>query len=136
MFMSAKAFFEDHSQDNKRILVRAQTALPAEFAKLYRQKVVKLTPIKTGALRRSIITQSIGNTAMISWRSPYAAAQNAGGHRVRKPIKGPNKRDGGFGTIMPGYYRYNNGAQGFADRAFAEAQKDMPAVFRMLGLTK
>ena len=86
MFLSAKAFFKDGTAHNTRLLMRAETAIPAEFVKRYKKNVVKITPMKTSALRRSIITQALGNTAEISWRSRYAIAQNEGGHEVKKII--------------------------------------------------
>jgi len=141
MFLSAKAFFDDHTQSNIRLLIRAETALPVEFVKRYKKNVAKITPKKTGALRRSIITQITGSQANISWRSPYAKAQNEGGHTVPRKVTGPNKRDGGFGVIMPltyRYTRYTTAGTGpkFATRAFMTTNNEMQSVLRELGLTK
>lgn len=136
MFISAKAFFEDNTKNNERLLIRMNDTIPILFISLYKKNAAGLTPVKSGALIRSIITQAMGNTANISWRSPYAAAQNAGGHTVPRMVKGPNKRDGGFGIIMPGSYTYSNGAKGFAFKAFQETQKQMPAALREQGFTK
>lgn len=141
MFISAKAFFKDGTANNTRILLRAETDLPAEWLKRFKKNVVTLTPRKTGALRRSIITQTLGNTATVSWRSRYAKAQHEGGHTVSKPIKGRNTRDGGFGTIMPGYYRYKRyttpgTGPKFGTIAYQKTNAEMPAVLRQLGLTK
>lgn len=139
MFLSAKAFFEDNTQANIRLLIRANETIPAEFVKIYKKNVVKLTPMKTGALRKSIITQQVGNTANISWRLPYARAQNDGGHTI-----GETRRvniDGRFVTLKPGFYRYKHyttpgTGPKFAFLAFQQTQKEMPAVLRELGLTK
>jgi hypothetical protein len=97
--------------------------------------------MRTGALRRSIITQQLGTTANISWRSPYAKAQDEGGHTVHKPIKGPNKRDGGYGTIMPGRYKYSHytttgTGPGFAMAAFRKTKEEMDEFFTSQGFTK
>lgn len=139
MFLSAKTFFDDNTENNVRLLISAKETIPAEFVKRYKKNVVKITPKKTGALRRSIITQQVGNTANISWRSAYAGAQNVGGHIVaeRRRIN----IDGRFVTLMPGYYRYKHyttpgTGPRFAQIAFEETQKEMPAVLRELGLTK
>lgn len=141
MFVTAKAFFQDGTANNTRVLLRAKTQIPAEFVKRFKKNVIPLTPKKTGALRRSIITQTIGDTAEISWRSAYAKAQHEGGHTVTKPIKGRNMRDGGFGTIMPGTYRYQRyttpgTGPRFGTIAFQKTAAEMPAVLRELGLTK
>lgn len=141
MFITAKAFFKDGTANNTRILLRAETQLPEEFVKRFKKNVVPLTPRKTGALRRSIITQVIGGKAEISWRMPYAKAQHEGGHKVDKPIKGPNQRDGGYGTINPGFYRYKRyttpgTGPRFGTIAFRMTTSQMPAVLRELGLTK
>lgn len=141
MFISAKAFFQDGTAHNTRVLLRAESQIPAEFVKRFKKNVVKITPMKTGALRRSIITQALGNQASISWRSRYAKAQHEGGHTVRKPIRGPNRRDGGYGTINPGFYRYSRyttpgTGPRFGAIAFQQTQAEMPAVLRELGLTK
>lgn len=141
MFISAKAFFQDGTANNTRLLIRAETAIPTEYIARYKKNVVSITPMKTGALRRSIITQVMGNQANISWRSPYAKVQNEGGHTVPRMVRGTNKRDGGFGIIMPGYYKYSRyttpgTGPHFANIAFQKTNADMPAVLRELGLTK
>lgn len=143
-FASAKAFFKDGTANNTRVLIRAQETIPAEFVKRYKKNVVDITPRKTGALRRSIITQQLGDSAQISWRSPYAKAQNEGGHNVRSEVRGrirSGDRVGRFGIIPPGYYRYKNYTTAgtgprFAFIAFQRTQAEMPAVLRELGLTK
>lgn len=142
MFLTAKAFFDDKNLDyNITLLRRAETALPLEFVRLYKKNVVNITPKRTGALRRSIITQALGNTAQIAWRMPYAKAQEAGGHIQRQPVKGVNSRTGQGGTIMPGYYRYRNyttpgTGPNFATTAFKATTAQMPEIYRQLGLTK
>lgn len=141
MFISAKAYFDNKIDTNIQLLRRAETALPEEFVRLYKRNVVAITPRKSGALRRSIITQALGNTANISWRVPYAKAQDDGGHTQSHTVKGMNRRDGGGGTIMPGSYRYRNyttpgTGPNFATIAFKATTAQMPAVYRQLGLTQ
>lgn len=141
MFISAKAYFDNKIDYNVTLLRRAETALPEEFVRLYKRNVVAITPRKTGALRRSIITQALGNTANISWRMPYAKAQDAGGHTQSHTVKGINRRDGGGGTIMPGSYRYSNyttpgTGPHFATTAFKATTAQMPVIYRQLGLIR
>ncbi len=139
MFLSTAAFFENHIPGNNMLLIRAETALPAEFVKRYKANAVAITPRKTGALRRSIITQQLGASAQVSWRSAYAGAQNQGFHTVtsRRVVN----IDGRFVTLMPGIHRYSRyttpgtGAH-FANIAYAKTVDEMPAVIRELGLTK
>ncbi len=136
MFLSAKAFFDDNTNHNKGLLIRMQTEIPADFVRLYRKNVAPITPEATGALKRSIITQVLGNQGTIGWRLPYAAAQNAGGHTVPRTVRGIRKDTGEFGIIPAGYYPYSNGAKGFAFRAFQQTQSEMPANFRARGYIK
>lgn len=141
MSIRVTAFADDNINRYIRLLVRAETTIPTEYAKRYRKNVVKLTPKDTGRLRRSITTQAIGTQASITWRAPYALAQNRGGHTVKKPIRGENKRDGGYGTIKPGFYKYTRyttagtGPQ-FAGRAFQKTNSEIPEMLRELGVTK
>lgn len=138
MFLSANAFFNDGTQNNIRLLVRAETAFPEQWLAHYKKNVVDITPLKTGALRRSIITRTIPSGAEVSWRVPYAAAQNAGQHTVNS--KRVVNIDGKFVTLQPGIYHYKNNPGGggphFASRAFVKTNNEMPAVLRELGLTK
>lgn len=121
MFVSAKAFFKDGTKANNRLLFRAKTELPREWIKRYRKNVVAMTPKKSSRLRRSIITQSMNGKAEISWRAPYARAQEYGGHD--KP--GQYKK---YTTAGTGRY--------FGRKAFQMTNKEMPQVVRGLGLTK
>ena len=139
MFLSASAFFKDGTAKNTRVLIRAETQIPQEFLKRYKKNVVKLTPKKTGTLRRSIITQAVGNRAEISWRARYAAAQNVGYHTVAK--RRIVNIDGKYVTLMPGVYSYKKyttkgTGPGFASAAYKKTQSEMPQVMRELGLTK
>lgn len=141
MLLSAKAFFDDKTAHNTRLLIRGESAIPREWLKRFRKNVVGITPMKTGALRRSIITQQLGNTASVGWRAPYAKAQHDGGHTVPRTVKGPNRRDGGFGIIPAGFYRYRRyttpgTGPRFGSIAFQKTNAEMPAVLRELGLTK
>ncbi len=106
MFLSTKAFFENMIPGNNALLIRAETAIPAEFIRHYKKNVAPLTPKKVGSLRKSIITQQLGNTASISWRSAYAGAQNQGSHTVKE--KRIVNIDGKFVTLQPGVYHYRN----------------------------
>ena len=141
MFLSAKAFFDDKTDHNSRLLIRGQTEIPREWIRLFKKNVAAITPMKTGALRRSIITQAMGSTASVSWRMPYARAQHSGGHTVPRRVMGGNTRDGGFGIIPARSYRYSNyttpgTGPRFGSIAFQVTNAQMPAVLRELGLTK
>lgn len=139
MFLKAEAFFENNIPGINMLLIRAKTEIPAEFVRRYKKNVVKITPYKTGALRRSIITQQLGDTANISWRQPYAAAQNQGFHTVA--TKRVVNIDGRFVTLQPGIKRYSHyttpgTGPRFANIAYQKTQAEMPAAFKELGLTK
>lgn len=152
MLLSAKAFFDDKTQSNVRLLIRSQETIPAKWLIEYRKAArgavggVIATPKKTGALRRSIITRQIGNQAEVSWRLPYARPQNDGRHTVGWPvirnIKGHNKRDGGFGIIKGGvtYFNYKyttpGTGPGFARAAYEYANSQLAKIAREEGLTK
>ncbi len=139
MFLKAEAFFENNIPGITNLLIRSKTEIPAEFVRRYKKNVVKITPYKTGALRRSIITQQLGGEANISWRSRYALAQNQGYHNLtEKRVVNINGR---FVTLKPGIQPYTNyttagtGAH-FANIAYQKTQAEMPQAFRELGLTK
>ena len=139
MFLSVNAFFDNNTPGNTMLLIRAETAIPAEFVRLYKKNVVSITPAKSNQLRRSIITQQLGNTAEISWRSAYAGAQNQGYHTVAS-MRVINI-DGRFVTLMPGIYRYKNyttpgTGPHFANIAYQKTISEMPPIIRELGLTK
>lgn len=147
MRWSAKAHFEDAASNIAKLLIRSEQALPAEWLVEYRKAArgaapgVIAAPRKTGALRRSIITQQIGNRAQVSWRAPYAVAQNEGGHTVNKPIRGINPNTGKGSTIMPGYYQYRTyttpgTGPKFAQAAFQYANNQIPAILRRQGIKK
>lgn len=122
MFISANAYFNNKVPEFTRLLIRANTALPHEFAKRYRKNVVNITPKKSSALRRSIITRVIDGQADISWRSRYAYTQNLGRH----PLTGEPYRN----------YTTPGTGPGFATKAYKQTMAEMPAVLRELGLTK
>ena len=125
MFVSAKTYFKNGMPHNIRLLIRANTQLPEEFIKRYKKNVSKITPKKSGWLRRSIITQVEPGRGEITWRAVYAAAQNQGWHTTKS----------GKRAI---YKRYTTGGTGakFATEAFKKTKAEMPAVYRELGLTK
>lgn len=120
MFLSAKAFFNDNTANNKFLIKQAETAIPREFVRLFKKNVVAITPRKSGALRRSIITQAMGSRAQIGWRMPYAGAQEAGGHN---------------GATYKNYTTPGTGPH-FARIALRATVAQMPAIMRQLGLTK
>lgn len=140
MFLSAKAFFENKIPNNNMLLIRAEAAMPLDYIRRYKKNAVAITPKKTGALRRSIITRAAGDgTAEISWRLPYAQAQNQGFHTVA--TKRVVNIDGQFVTLQPGIYRYKNYTTAgtgphFANIAFVKTNNEMPEIVRELGLTK
>jgi len=141
MFLSAKVIFDDQTVHLNRLLIRAQTEMPREWLRLYKKNVVGITPMKTGALRRSIITQALGTTASVSWRAPYAQAQQDGGHTVPRRVMGENTRDGGFGIIPARFYRYSRYTTAgtgprFGSIAFQQTNDQIPAILRELGLTQ
>lgn len=141
LFVKADVFFQDGTAHNTRLFRRMETEIPRDFVDLYRKNVVKITPMKTGWLRRSIITQVLGNVGNISWRARYALAQNEGGHSQTHTVRGANQRDGGFGTIVPGTYRYSRYTTAgtgprFANIAWEATQAQMPAKLREKGFTK
>lgn len=145
MFLKTQAFFENSIPGNNALLIRAETELPAAFIRRYKANVIPLTPARSGALRRSIITRQVGNTAEVSWRSPYAGAQNQGYHTDRSvhfaPAKGYGSNDQGFMT-SPGtrhYYRhYTTAGTGphFANTAYKRTVSEIPSIIREMGLIK
>ena len=142
MAFSAKAYLKTVQLDlDRQLYRRAETQLPEEFAKLYKKNVVKITPKKTGRLRRSILAAVSDGRVDIGWRAPYARAQDEGGHTQTHTVRGINRRDGGGGTIKPGTYRYRRyttpgTGPGFATKAFKATTAQMPALYREMGLTK
>jgi hypothetical protein len=148
MFISANAFFEDHTDSFKRVLIRSQETIPIKWLAEYKKAArgdapgVIAAPMKSGALRKSIITRPVGNKGEVSWRSDYAAAQNVGRHTQHMPVQGWNRRDGGYATIGGGrtymYGRYTAGGtgRGFASAAYRYANSQLPQIVRGEGLTK
>lgn len=128
MQLSAKAYFKDASSNNKKILIRSTTEVPRawliEFRKGARGAASPSTPLRDGALRRSIVTQMSDGHGEVGWRSAYAAAQNVGYHtRNGKRI----------------YYRKYTTAgtgKGFARAAFQYANSKLPQIARQTGLTR
>jgi hypothetical protein len=120
--MSAKAVFDDHLAANELLITEAATNLPRMFTVQFRKNVIPFTPKKTGALRRSIVTQAIGHTAKIAWRLPYAVDQNLG---VDQTTGRAYKR-----WTTPGT------GPGFKDKALALTIRQLDPMFREVGLTK
>lgn len=129
--VSVKVAVDNGMEDNKRLVMNLRHLLPEEYWRLYKKNVVNITPKKSSALRRSIRHQILGNQLIIDWRAKYAAAQNAGGHRVgrRRVVN----IDGRFVTLKPDYYPYKNytstpGA-GFREKAASATQAQFMAEF-------
>lgn len=120
--MSAKSVFDDHMAENELLITRSMTELPQMFVTQYKKNVIPLTPFKTGALRRSIVTQVMGNQANIAWRLPYAIDQDEG-------------VDQKSGTV---YHHWTTPGTGphFKDKAFEATIKQVDPMFRELGLVK
>ena len=133
--MSAKAFFDDHTDDNTRLLHTATNLFPEVYKRVYLANASKIAPIRTGALRKSIVTQTLGNKVSIGWRAPYAASVNAGQHTVARTriIELSNNT---WMFLQPGVHRHHTGSAGFLDRIISATTKDMVAEIRKLGLTK
>lgn len=118
--MSAKAVFNDHTKDNVALVRRSTRILPELFVVQFRKNVAPITPKKTGALRRSIITTVSGGVGRIAWRLPYAADQEAGvDSKTGKP-----------------YHHWTTPGTGphFMRKAYAKTYRDMQATLRQLGL--
>lgn len=107
---------------NGLLMTEAATNIPPEFAKRYRANVLGLTPKKSGALRRSIVTQVLGHTARIAWRLPYAVDQNLG-------------VDQETGRVYRHWTTPGTGP-GFKDRALALTMQELDPMFREFGLKK
>lgn len=120
--MSAKAVFDRKLQEDQLLITRSVTELPRMFVTQYKKNVAPITPRKSGALRRSIITQVIGKRANIAWRLPYAVDQNLGYDTV---------------TGRP-YRKYTTPGTGshFKDKALDLTIRQVDPMFRELGLTK
>lgn len=140
MFVKADVFFKNAMKDKAILTLEAKTNIPEELAKRFKKNVAPITPMKTGALRRSIITLKGENEVLVGWRAgKKALAQNAGGHTVKKPIRGINPETGKYSTIRPGYYRYKKYTTPgtiprFAQVALELTQKEVDSVIRGLRL--
>jgi hypothetical protein len=118
--ISAKAVFDDHLAADELLITEAATNLPKMFTTQYRRNVLPLTPRKTGALRRSIVTQAIGHTAKIAWRLDYAIDQNLG-------------VDQKTGRVYRHWTTPGTGP-GFKDKALALTIRQLDPMFREVGL--
>lgn len=118
--MSAKAVFDDKLAADELLITEAASNLPRMFTVQYRRNVLPLTPRKTGALRRSIVTQAIGHTAKIAWRLDYAIDQNLG-------------VDQKTGTVYKHWTTPGTGP-GFKDKALALTIRQLDPMFREVGL--
>lgn len=98
---------------------------PEQYRKLFYENARRFTPQDTTRLKKSIRSQVSGNKVTVGWIAPYATRVNQGWHEVTKPIRGPNKRDGGYGTIMPGTYIHKTGSAGFMNRTIDQTRRDM-----------
>lgn len=120
--MSANAVFDDNLAENELLITRSMTELPQMFVTQFKKNVIPFTPYRSGALRRSIVTQVMGNQANIAWRLPYAVDQNEG-------------QDQKTGTVYHHWTTPGTGP-GFKDKAFAATIKQVDPMFRELGLVK
>lgn len=118
--MSAKAVFDDKLAEDELLITRSVTELPRMFVTQYRKNVAPITPKKTGALRRSIVTQVLGNQANIGWRLPYAIDQNQG-------------FDSKTGAPYKNYTTPGTGPR-FKDKALELTIRQVDPMFRELGL--
>lgn len=118
--MSAKAVFDDKMAQNELLITRSMTELPRMFVTQFKKNALPLTPKKTGALRRSIVTQVIGHQANVAWRLPYAVDQNAG-------------MDQKTGRIYRNYTTPGTGPH-FKDKAMNLTIRQIDPMFRELGL--
>jgi len=120
--MSAKAVFDDALAADELLITEAATNLPRMFVTQFRKNVIPFTPKKTGALRRSIVTQAQGTTAKIAWRLPYAVDQNAGVD-LKTGVRYKNYTTPGTGS-------------GFKDKALGLTIRQLDPMFREVGLRK
>lgn len=120
--MSAKAVFDDKLAEDELLITRSMTELPQMFVTQFKKNVIPFTPFKTGALRRSIVTQVIGHQANIAWRLPYAVDQDEG-------------VDQKTGRVYRNYTTPGTGAH-FKDKALAMTIQQVDPMFRELGLVK
>lgn len=118
--ISAKAVFDDKLAADELLITEAAVNLPRMFTVQYRKNVLPLTPKKTSALRRSIVTQSLGHTAKIAWRLPYAVDQNLG-------------VDQATGRVYRHWTTPGTGP-GFKDKALALTMQQLDPMFREVGL--
>lgn len=118
--LSAKAVFDDKMAANELLITEAASNVAPAFARRYRQNVVNFTPKKTGALRRSIVTQTTGHMAKIGWRLPYAIDQNLG-------------VDQKTGRVYRHWTTEGTGP-GFKDKALALTMQQLDPIFREVGL--
>lgn len=118
--MSAKAVFDDKLAEDELLITRAAVNLPKMFVTQYKKNVLPLTPRRSGALRRSIVTSAVGHTAQIGWRLPYAIDQDLG-------------VDQKSGRVYRNYTTPGTGPH-FKDKALALTIKQLDPMFREVGL--
>lgn len=118
--MSASSVFDDHTADAELLITRSATELPRMFVEQFKKNVIPLTPMRSGALRRSIVTQVIGYEANIAWRLPYAIDQDAG-------------VDQKTGRVYKKYTTPGTGPH-FKDQALALTMRQVDPMFKELGL--
>lgn len=102
--LSAKVFADNHMNENAKLVLSMGQLMPQEFVRIYKSKVVGITPKKNAGLRRSISSQVIGNKATIFWRAGYAGPQQAG--QMTVATKRVIHIDSGFITLKPGVYYF------------------------------
>lgn len=129
MDISAKTFFADTPVKRIKLIHQQTNMYPEAYRRLFLGNARKIAPIKSSALRRSIVTQVLGDTVSIGWRVPYAAAVDAGGHTDKTthfaPAMGLGYRGRGYTTRPDWFHPYRTGSEGFKDRIVTATRKDM-----------
>jgi hypothetical protein len=120
--ISASSVFDDATAVNELLITRSAALLPRKFVEQYKRNVLPLTPKRSGALRRSIVTRASGYQAEIAWRLPYAVDQDAGIDSIT-------------GRVYRNYTTPGTGPH-FKDQAMALTIRQIDPMFRELGLTK
>lgn len=142
--ISANGFFDLRRSLNEygELIRRFEVQAPEIFVVLYKANAPYYTPMRSGALRRSIITRSTKGRAEIGYRSNYAFQQNRGWHYQTHYVKGWNMRDNdGYSTIKPGihvYRKYTTMGTGklFVEYAVRDTKAEFPDVLRQKGFGK
>lgn len=146
--ITVKAFLKNGVPDNISILRSFELDFPYQYRNTYLRNARKITPVgkakkKGKRLKDSVGTQIMGNNLKIVWRSPYAAAVNAGGHTDRTthfaPALGFGRGTLGSGKTRkrlkakrtgymtrPGWHHpYTKPSKGFINKIYTRTYADM-----------